>query len=49
MRRDQRQFVNYIISGKLKKARPILHKPPNTALVAEFHQRWWFSAKRSLG
>jgi uncharacterized membrane protein YedE/YeeE len=22
-----------------------LHNPPNAALVAAFHQRWWFSAK----
>ena len=41
-----RQLLNFLIFSSVERGTLNLHRPPNAVLVAEFHQRWWFSAKQ---
>jgi hypothetical protein len=43
-----RQLLNFLIFPAVERRILNLHSPSNAALVAEFHQRWWFSAKQSI-
>jgi hypothetical protein len=38
-------MLNFICFRQVKQGFSDSHNPPNAALVAEFHQQWWFSAK----
>jgi hypothetical protein len=43
-----RPLHNFLIFSAVERETLNLHSPLKAALVAEFHQRWWFSAKQSI-